>query len=103
MDYLYDLVPTLMAYNLAILWGRSGVSTTADNPLILYSMAQIAVRKVDTKSKNVAILYGKSGISAIADNSLSPYSLAQLFELVPSLMADSKAKLYGKTRMSPST
>ena len=64
------------------------MSTTADTPLLLYGMAQIAVRKVDTKSKNVAILYGKSGISAIADNPLSHYSMAQLFDLVPTLMAD---------------
>ena len=64
------------------------MSTTANNPLLLYSMAQIAVRKVDTKSKNVAILYGKSGISAIADNPLSQYSMAQLFDLVATLMAD---------------
>ena len=65
------------------------MSATTANPLLLYSMAQIAVRKVDTKSKNVAILYGKSGISAIADNPLSPYSMAQLFDLVLTFMADS--------------
>ena len=46
------------------------MSTTANTPLLLYGMAQIAVRKVDTKSKNIAILYGKNGISAIADNPL---------------------------------
>ena len=69
------------------------MSANADNPLLLYSMAQIAVRKVDTKSKNVAILYSKSGISAIADNPLSPYSMAQLFDLVPTVMAVNKAML----------
>ena len=88
MDYFYPLVQTFMAYNLTMLQVRSGVSATADNPLLLYSIAQIAVRKLDTKLKNVAILYGKSGISAIADNPLSHYSMAQLFDLVPTFMAD---------------
>ena len=46
------------------------MSATADNPLSRYSMAQIAVRKVDTKAKNIAILYGENGISAIVDNPL---------------------------------
>ena len=69
------------------------MSANADNPLLLYSMAQVAVRKVDSKSKNVATLYCKSGIFAIADNPLSPYSMAQLFDLVPTVMAGNRAML----------
>ena len=69
------------------------MSTTAETPVLLYGMAQIAVRKVDSKSKNVATLYCKSGIFAIADNPLSPYSMAQLFDLVPTVMAGNRAML----------
>ena len=69
------------------------MSTTAETPVLLYGMAHIAVRKVDTKSKNVAILYGRSRISINADNPLSPYSMAELIDLVKAFMADKLAIL----------
>ena len=67
---------------------KSGLSVTAENSLLPYSMAGFPVRNIGTKSKNLAISYGKSGFSASAGNPLSPQSIAKLFEFVPTFMTD---------------
>ena len=54
-----------------MVWGKRGLSLTAENSLLPYNMAGFPVRNVGTKSKNLTIFYGKSGLSAAADNPLS--------------------------------
>ena len=71
-----------------MVWGKRGLSVTAENSLLPYNMTEFPVRNVGTKTKILAILYGKSGLSAIADNPLLPYSMAKLFNVMLTFMAD---------------
>ena len=54
------------------------MSALADNPLLLYNMAQFPAKNFETMSKNLSILWGINRLSAIVNILLSFTNMAQL-------------------------